>query len=290
MKPKISVIMVVYNEEKFVSQGIKSILNQTFGDFELIVMDDGSEDHTVDRANSFSDKRIRVIANKKHKGAVHCFNQAIEHAKGEYIARMDADDMSMRGRLKKQFEMMENDPELAVTGTGLYFLNYRDGDFRQIIPVCDDKTIRTEMRTHNQINAASTMYRKSALERVGGYDTGDPRAWAYSCHIKLAAFARLGNIPDPEYVYFYRTGKTHQGAHRKFRARNSAMSIMAARTGKMHGGSLKSIVASKAWLVYHRIPRPLQIFMRNVVSKKKNITLTSEKVKMIENAYESLKR
>ena len=107
VEPKISVIMSVYNGDKYVHKAIKSILNQTFTDFEFIIIDDGSTDGTFEIINSFvqTDDRIRFIS-RKNKGLVSSLNECLSLAKGQYIARMDADDISIKTRFAKQNQFL----------------------------------------------------------------------------------------------------------------------------------------------------------------------------------------
>lgn len=117
MNPKITILMPVYNGEKYLREAIKSILNQTFNDFELLIINDGSSDQSEKIIKSFIDSRIRLITNKKNLGLVDTLNIGFKEAKGKYIARMDQDDISLSPRLKKQYNFMENNPEIGISGT-----------------------------------------------------------------------------------------------------------------------------------------------------------------------------
>ena len=117
--PKLSVIMPAYNAEKYIGEAIESILNQTFTDFEFIIIDDGSSDHTADIIKGFHDERIRFIQNEKNSGVANTLNKGLELSQGEYIARMDADDISLPARFEKQVAFMEANPDVAVVGCGI---------------------------------------------------------------------------------------------------------------------------------------------------------------------------
>ena len=108
--------MSVYNGAKFLDEAIDSILTQTFTDFEFIVIDDASSDDSLHIINSYKDARIIVLQNTKNIGLTKSLNLGIAKAKGKYIARMDADDISMPKRLEKQFDFMEEHPEFAFVG------------------------------------------------------------------------------------------------------------------------------------------------------------------------------
>lgn len=119
MKPKISVLVPIYNAAEFLAETIQSILDQTFSDFELILVDDSSTDNSKAIAESFAahDSRILLTHNKYHKGIVGALNTAIELAQGEFWARMDSDDICRPERFAKQVEFLEQNPEIVVAGS-----------------------------------------------------------------------------------------------------------------------------------------------------------------------------
>lgn len=116
--PKISVVMSTYNREEFLPRAIDSVLNQTEKDFEFIIVNDGSTDKTSAILNEYAlkDRRIVVLDNEQNKGLVFSLNRGLDAARGKYIARMDDDDISLPTRFEKQWNFMENQPELTVTG------------------------------------------------------------------------------------------------------------------------------------------------------------------------------
>ena len=115
--PKISIIMSVYNGEDYLSEAIESVLNQTFKDFELIVINDCSTDSTGEILNRFAelDKRVKVHTNEVNLRLPSSLNKAIALAQGKYIARMDADDICLPERLEKQYKFMEDNPHISLS-------------------------------------------------------------------------------------------------------------------------------------------------------------------------------
>lgn len=109
--PKVSVIMPAYNAEKFIEKTINSILNQTYTDFELLIIDDCSTDNTMDVVRRIKDNRIRIINNKTNQGIAKSRNIGLANAKGEYIALMDNDDLTVVDRFEKEVCYLENHPE-----------------------------------------------------------------------------------------------------------------------------------------------------------------------------------
>ena len=129
VKPLISVLMPVYNCSKYIYNSTISILNQTFSDFELIIIDDCSTDNTVDILKKFNDERIVLIVKQKNTGITNSLNYALDIAKGKYLARMDGDDISNIDRLEKQYEFMESHPDVVLCGGGYEVIksNYEHG-------------------------------------------------------------------------------------------------------------------------------------------------------------------
>jgi glycosyltransferase involved in cell wall biosynthesis len=123
MTPKISVIMPVYNGTKFLKEAVESILFQTFTDFELIIINDGSTDSTEEIVKSFKDSRIIYIANHTNQGLSRSLNTGIEKARGKYIARMDADDLSIKERFARQFSYLEEHPDIDILGSSILTMN-----------------------------------------------------------------------------------------------------------------------------------------------------------------------
>lgn len=117
MSPRVSVLMAVYNGEKYLREAVDSILQQTFTDLEFIIVDDGSTDTSFEIIQSYHDPRIRLLRNEQNLGLSLSLNKGLDQARGEYIARMDCDDISLPERLTKQVALMDSDPKVGVCGT-----------------------------------------------------------------------------------------------------------------------------------------------------------------------------
>lgn len=116
-KTRATVLMPVYNGEKFLGEAIDSILGQTYTDFEFLIIDDGSTDQSRNIVLSYNDNRIELICNSENLGLEKTLNKGIKQAKGEYIARMDCDDISLPQRLQKQIDFMDANPQISVCGS-----------------------------------------------------------------------------------------------------------------------------------------------------------------------------
>jgi glycosyltransferase involved in cell wall biosynthesis len=117
--PNITVLMPVYNGEEYLREAIESILNQTYSNFEFIIINDGSNDSSEEIILSYHDERIRYIKNEQNLKLIASLNKGIDLANGKYIARMDADDISMPNRLESQFNFMESNPEIGLLGSNI---------------------------------------------------------------------------------------------------------------------------------------------------------------------------
>lgn len=115
--PRVSVLLPVHQGERYLREAVESILNQTFTDFELIIIDDASTDASAEIIGSYGDPRIRFVRNEANLGLTATLNEGLELSRGEYVARMDQDDVSLPERLSKQVAFMDSRPELAASGT-----------------------------------------------------------------------------------------------------------------------------------------------------------------------------
>ena len=121
--PKVTVVIPVYNREKYVGIAVDSILSQTFSDFELLVIDDGSIDRSIDVVLSYSDPRIRLVCNNTNLGVATTRNKGIQLARGEYLAFLDSDDWAYPERLAKQTAFLDNHPDYAAVGSWIEWMS-----------------------------------------------------------------------------------------------------------------------------------------------------------------------
>lgn len=169
MKEKnISIIMGIYNCEKYLQNSIESILKQTYSDWELIMCDDGSTDSTYRIAKKYADKyeNIILLKNDKNMGLNYTLNKCIECSKGKYIARQDADDISLPTRLKKQYDFLENHTEYAMVGTKVVRFD-DDGIWGECKVI--EKPKAKDLLINTPFVHASIMIRKETMEKVNYY-------------------------------------------------------------------------------------------------------------------------
>jgi glycosyltransferase involved in cell wall biosynthesis len=198
--PYITVLMPVYNCEQYIHDAVRSILNQSYTNFELLVIDDASADNTASIIKSFSDERIHFIEKPKNTGYTNSLNYGLTLAKGKYIARMDGDDISLPERFEKQVAFLEANPDVVVCGTTYKIL----GSPKSItIPQTHD-AIKIGLLWGNCIAHPSVMIRKEALDPFSKpYDTLKEPAEDYDLWVRLLAEGKLHNLP--EVLLEYRT-------------------------------------------------------------------------------------
>jgi len=159
--PIISVILPVYNAEKFVYQAIDSILKQSFTNFELIIINDGSSDRSNEIINGFTDERIKLIQNKKNLGLIGTLNKGFSLAEGDYIARMDADDISMPNRFEKQLNYLLSNPDIDIIGSNYCTFGFENNT---VSTPSSHEQIKVEILFNNCICHPSVIFRAEALQ------------------------------------------------------------------------------------------------------------------------------
>jgi glycosyltransferase involved in cell wall biosynthesis len=216
---KVSVIMSVYNGEKFLKEAINSILNQTFRDFEFIIVNDGSTDSTKEILEQYSDPRIQVF-HQSNQGCAIARNRAIAQAKGQYIAIMDSDDVSLPDRLIRTVVYLDKHPKVVLVG-GSYIVKRENTNAEKIIRLpTEDEVLRRCLLRYDPFKDPTNLIRKDAFEKAGGYKLG--HGFDYELYSRLANMGKLANIQEPLALIrrhdkqFFRMGYTPE-EHRKRR-------------------------------------------------------------------------
>jgi glycosyltransferase involved in cell wall biosynthesis len=191
----VTVSIPFYNSERTLRDAIRSIFAQSFQDWELLLIDDGSTDSSLEIAGSVRDPRVKVVSDGKHRGLIFRLNQAIETARGTYIARMDADDISHPARLERQVDFLEKNPFTDVVGSSMYSLNCNDQP-------CGVRSVRSAgisafARIHNGVFIHVSIMGKRDWFLKNRYSEGFTRAedqelWARTYNNSLFAA-----IPEP---------------------------------------------------------------------------------------------
>ena len=177
---KVSVLMPAYNAEKYLGEAITSILNQTFSDFELIIIDDASTDNTAKIIKSFDDKRVKYFRNKQNSGVTVSLNNGLKHCCGEFVARMDADDICFPTRFEKQVSKLQEGYD--IVGTNIIFIDEK-GEKQGIRTYSNN--IDSVIRMESPLAHPSVMFRKDFLQKTGWYRTEYNSAEDYDLWIRF---------------------------------------------------------------------------------------------------------
>lgn len=200
-KPKVSVIMSVYNDEQYLSEAIDSILNQTYSKFEFIIINDGSTDSSSEILDEYKRKDSRVIViNQKNVGLTKSLNKAIKLSTGDYIARMDSDDISHRDRLQKQVDFLMANVDYALVGTNVIKIDEHGKHLEVNKTKYHHNDICDTFKNRNCIAHGSVMINKELLGDLLKYDetflyAQDFRLWA-----KIAKRFKIANLKEPLYM------------------------------------------------------------------------------------------
>lgn len=196
MNPLISVVMSTYNRENMVKESIDSILNQTFSDFEFIIIDDCSTDNTFEIIKQYNDDRIKLFRNEKNGGCTFNYHNAQNIAKGKYIAHIDDDDISLPLRFEKQFAYMEEHQNVTLLGT--FIETFGENVRPSWVFYTDPLKLEFSMNFYNPICHSSVLYRKSFMEECGiNYDISKKCAQDYDFYKQIIMNGgRLANLPN----------------------------------------------------------------------------------------------
>lgn len=206
--PIVSVLLPVYNGAAYLRTALESVLKQSFSDFELLLIDDCSNDDSLAIAKSYADPRIKIIAKATHKGLIDSLNQGLTLATGKYIARMDADDICLPQRFEKQVAFMDKHPEVGLCGTAIQYLG---------------KTATLQYPTsHGQVLSAiffnqaifchpSVFLRRAVLQKHSlKYPTRYIHSEDYALWLELSQHCQLANLPEALLLYRSHTSQVSQ--------------------------------------------------------------------------------
>lgn len=195
-RPRVSLLMAVYNGEAFLDEALQSVRDQSFREFEVIIVNDGSTDRTGAIIEQWrtKDSRLRVL-NQAHEGLVSALNHGLELARGEYVARMDADDVCVPERLAAQLAFMDAHPEVGISGTWIETFGTGPRIVRKY-PVEHD-AIRSALLFESVLAHPSVMMRRSMLIETGlRYDSTRTHAEDYDLWVRAAEHTNLANVPS----------------------------------------------------------------------------------------------
>jgi hypothetical protein len=198
--PRMTVLMPVYNGARYLREAVDSILAQSLSDFEFLIIDDGSTDASADIIRSYADPRITLVENGENLGLVATLNRGLALAKGDYVARMDCDDISLPRRLERQIAFMDAHPEIGICGTWVKTLG--DSENRTIRFPTDPDKIRCITFFNSCVSHPSIVMRMSALKKHGiSYDPAYSSAEDYALWAEALKHFEIANLGEVLLIY-----------------------------------------------------------------------------------------
>ncbi|MFS8130965.1 MAG: glycosyltransferase family 2 protein [Candidatus Dojkabacteria bacterium] len=203
VKPRVSVLMPVYNAEEFLEDSAGSILAQTFTDFELLLLDDGSKDKSLEIAKKLAEKdsRVRVLPNEANMGIVKTLNRGISLARGEFLARMDSDDFSLPERFAEQVKYLDEHPDYSVCGSWVVTFGNHNGNVWEL--PSDPNLVKVTMLFYSALTHPAIMMRKKVIFEDLALEYEGYHGEDYILMMKVAKRSKLSNVP--KVLFKYRT-------------------------------------------------------------------------------------
>lgn len=210
-EPLVTVFMPVYNSEQYIREALESILNQTYQNLDILLVDDGSTDRSVEIIKSYQDTRIRLIQNEKNMGIPYTRNVGLKEAKGKYIAIMDSDDIAVSNRIERQIQYLETNPHIDAIGS--YYIQFGGKVEKKVMPkYTTPEELKIMLMFYNPIANPSATIRKETLDKHNiKYNLDFFVAQDYQLWVQLL---KVGNIAiQPEFLLKYRFG--HENISKK---------------------------------------------------------------------------
>lgn len=276
-QPSVSVLLTAYNEEMFIRRSVNSILGQTFEDFEMLLVDDGSTDSTWEIMQEFNDPRIR-----RHQlarvGRSKALNYGLSLARGKYVALMDADDESLPARLERQVAFLDSHPAISILGTTYYMYDARRNErYVRSFP-SNDGDIRRSMALYIPICNGSVMYRRAVIEKVGKYNEyiedglEDLELW-----LRAARHFRFANLgPPPVHIYWFDPQHSYfEKLHGRYKRVWHGIKLNGRAIRQFQLPAYYYALLGAKILYYAVLPNSLKRIARRLVSGSKELPLAS---------------
>lgn len=265
--PKISVLMSCYNEEKYIGEAIESILDQTFKDFEIIIIDDCSTDSTrnIIRKYRGKDERIVFFKNDENRGIFWSLNKGLKEARGKYIVKMDADDWSYPNRIELQYKFMEENPDVVVSGGTMEVCDEKLNILNKRNYNLTDRSIRKKIFRYSPFCHPTTIYKTVVARKIGGYDIKLAAAGDYDFYFRLGNNGSFGNVSDVLLKY-----RTNPGSISLTRARLQEEITLEVRKKAVKKYGYKMTFCDKGyyilqWLSMYVMPQKIKFWLFNKI-------------------------
>lgn len=209
VNPKVTVLMTVYNGERWLREAMDSILTQTFTDFEFLIINDGSTDNSVAIINSYQDHRIKLV-NQENQGIALALNKGLSLARGEYIAKMDDDDISLPKRLEVQVKYMDSHPDVGICGTNIYLINEIGGGIGEMHYPLTHKDVKATTLFSASLAHPTTIFRRSMFI---DYNLAYPNfkiGVDYGLWFRASKVLKMVNLKQKLLKYRFKVGISHK--------------------------------------------------------------------------------
>lgn len=254
--PLISVIMPVYNAEKYLKEAIDSILNQTFEDFEFLILNDGSNDSTIDIINNYTDARIIVLHEPQNRGIVYQLNKGLAVSKGNYVARMDADDISVATRFELQLNFLSNNPDYAMVGSSVYLINENSEEIGTHEYKSKNEELQASLFFGNTFAHSTILAHKPIINKYL-YNNDYIYAEDYFLWSKIAAEYKISNIKQP--LLYYRIHNNSISAKHNEKQIKSIKKIYSINLTKLGIIPNRDIIDFHYYMIHNHRPKKTQI-------------------------------
>jgi len=265
-QPLVSVIIPTYNKSQYLREAIKSVLNQTYKNIEVIVVDDGSTDNTKEIVESFNDSRIIYIF-QENKGPAIARNTGIKKAQGRYIAFLDSDDLWLKEKLEKQIDFMEKNSEIGLLGTGCYEMTDKGKIIGKKIFPTKNKILQKDLIKYNPFIQSSIITKREVFDKVGlWYDEKFRESEDYELWLRIAGNYKIGNLAELLVMKrYYRDGLS------PVKDREQLYFVLEAKKTAVRRGQYPKwcyIYLLKSW-IFMKIPFSLRKIIRIYLLKKR---------------------
>jgi glycosyltransferase involved in cell wall biosynthesis len=279
-KPLVSIVISMYDESGNVGATLESIFDQEYENIEIIIIDDGSDDDSVEIARDnleTVDYKYSILENATNIGQSFSQNRGAMHVDGKYVIFHDADDVSTPNRLRKQVEYLESHPEVGVLGGGYFYINPNRNQCDVKLRPVDDESIRTGMARECMINLGTAMFRREAL-----FETDLFRSWnvaGYELFVNIGQNWKLANLPEPIYLYRINEGSRSQQNQLLKKITLAYRSYQAIEKLDLPYWYLP---LQFGWLIYMYAPQNVQEIIRGLFSPTEERSLSTEEKRTLE--------
>lgn len=263
-KPKVSVIMAVYNGAESLKDSVLSVLNQTYKNFEFVIVNDGSTDNAgvILQELAKGDNRIKIFNNIGNIGLTKSLNRGIRESVGEYIARLDCGDLCSLERLEKEVHFLDNNQDIGLVGSWMQIINVEGKVIKEVKYPIEDKQIKKDLIKYNPFVHSSIMFRREVGAKVGFYSEDYYYSQDYNFYFKIFPFTKFANIPEFLVKYLRYPGSITETKNREqMRFANKAR-VYAIR--QSYYGKFANIYVWRNYLVA-LIPTKVKFFLKDLI-------------------------